>query len=108
MPLLGSLILGLFSGFAGFLAQWVTKKVALAAAAVAAFSALTVALYVAAVAAINGLIVAFPSSQGVLLGAYLAVPDNGPGVIAACLAWDAVYAVYRWNVRIVNIAVQAQ
>lgn len=107
MPLLGSLILGLFSGFAGFFAQWLTRKVAIVVAAVSAFGVLSGALFFGTIAAINGLVVAFPSSPALLTGLYLCVPDNAPTVVAACLSFDAVLAVYRWNLAVLRMSASA-
>lgn len=104
MPLLSALILGLFTGLADFFTRWFTKKIAFAAAAVAAFTALTVTLWGVMTAAIAAIAVSLPSDPGVLLGLWLAIPDNGPAVVSAVFAFDAALALYRWNVENLKLA----
>jgi hypothetical protein len=107
MPLLSSLLGWLFVGLAEFLGKWLTKKAATGVAGVAVFATLTTAMLTAAALTINGLIPSLPGGTYISLGLWLAVPDNGPAVVSACLATDAAVAVYRWNVSNLNIVNQA-
>lgn len=105
MPILGNLLIWLFSGIAEFFGKYLAKKTAIGLAAVTVFAGLTAALLATAAVVIQSLIPAMPGGQYVSLALWLVVPDNGPAVVSACLAADASVAVYRWNVanlRLVN------
>jgi hypothetical protein len=98
MPLLAGLLVTLFSGLVGLLTTWLTKKVALVVAAIATFGALTIALVVAMQALVAGLLLAFPEVDPVVLTfLWVAVPDNLPACVAACIGADTAVALYRWN-----------
>lgn len=99
MPLLASLMAGLFSGLASFLVKFFSEKVALGLAAVATFATLTTALVAGAATAINSLLSAFPSGLGVGLevGLYLCAADTLNIALAAVFAADAAVFLYRWN-----------
>lgn len=97
MPLLASLLVTMFGNLAAWFGAWLSKKAALAAAAVATFSVLTVAFYAAMTALLAGLVTAFPG--GVLSSIlWMAVPDSAPLVVAATIGADTAVALYRWNV----------
>lgn len=97
MPLLASLLGGLFGGLADFFARWVTKKVAVGAAALVAFTGITLAMWAAVLSSLGLISVAFPASPAVLVGVWLMVPDNGPLCVSVMLSIDATIALYRWN-----------
>lgn len=99
MPLLAGLLVNLFAGVAGFFAQWLTKKTALAAAAVAVFATLTVTLYTAVGAMLTAVAVAVPADSALLMGMWVAFPDNVQPLIALAIATDTSIALYRWNVE---------
>lgn len=103
MPILGNLMIWLFSGLAEFFGKYLSKKAAAGLAGVGVFSTLTLSLLGLAAATINTLIPAMPGGQFVSLALWLVVPDNGPAVVSACLATDAAVAVYRWNVANLNL-----
>lgn len=107
MPVLGVLLVSLFTGLAEFFAKWVTRKIAAAASAIAVFATLTAALFVTLSAAAATLVWALPGDSALMTGIWLAVPDNGPLCVAAALSCDAVVAVYRMNVANVQFAVYA-
>jgi hypothetical protein len=102
MPLLGGLLVTLFGGLATWLTGFLSLRVAIAAAGIAAFSALTLALFAAASGLASGITAAFPSI--VMTGVWLMVPDNAIPCIAAIISCDTAMAIYRWNVTNVNIA----
>lgn len=107
MPLLGALITSLFVGIAEFFAKWVTRKVAVIAAGIAVFATLTATLYLALAVLVAGIVATLPASNALAIGIWLAVPDNGPAVVAACLAADAAIAIYRMNMLNVMFGVYA-
>lgn len=104
MPLLGGLFMGLFAGFAEFLAKYVTKKMALAGAAVATFATLTAAFYVAVTATLVGISMTFPGGSAVAVGVWLMVPDNAPACISAIISCDTAVGLYRWNMENIRLA----
>lgn len=99
MPLLASLLSGLFGALVEFFARYFTKKVALATAAVAAFGALTLALWAAVTVALAGIAYSFPGGSAVAVGVWLMVPDNGPACISAIISIDTAVGLYRWNME---------
>lgn len=105
MPLLATLMAGLFGGFASFFVRFFTERVALGVAAVATFATLTTALIATASAAINGILGAFPTGLGVGLevGLYLCGADTLNVCLAAIFATDAAVFLYRWNTQNVKL-----
>ncbi|WP_375199116.1 DUF5455 family protein [Cupriavidus metallidurans] len=105
MPLLASLMAGLFTGLASFLVKFFTEKVAFGLAAVATFGTLTTALIAGASVAINGVLGAFPSGLGTGLevGLYLCAADTLNIALAAAFATDAAVFLYRWNAENVRL-----
>lgn len=103
MPLLAGWMTTLFSGLAAFFGQWLSKKLAFAAAAVGVFSGLTAALYAGLSAALTGLAATLPDWPGMQWAWYMATPDNLPGVVSTVIAADAAVALYRWNVENLKI-----
>jgi Family of unknown function (DUF5455) len=107
MPLLAGLLSALFVGIAEFFAKWITRKVAVIAAGIAVYAAITGALFIGLAALVNGFVMAFPAGSAVATGVWLMIPDNGPLMVSACLAADAAVAVYRMNVQNVLFSVYA-
>jgi len=106
MPVLGGLLLGLFSGLAEWFAIYLTKKLALATAAVLTFAALTVALYGVIGGLLAGLSLAFPAGGSpVSVGVWLMIPDDGPLCISTIVGIDTAVALYRWNLENLRLAV---
>lgn len=99
MPLLGGLLVSIFSHLVGFFVQWMSKKIAIGAAAVAVFLSLTLALWAAVGAILNTVVVMLPADSGILMGMWVAIPDNAQAVVAATIACDTAIALYRWNVE---------
>jgi hypothetical protein len=104
MPLLGGLLLSLFTGLASFFGRWFAKKGALAAAAIATFTGLTAALYTGMIALIAGIVAALPSSSAWPMAMWLFLPDNAAAVVSVCLGVDTAVGLYRWNVENLRIA----
>lgn len=106
MPLLGALFVSLASGIATFFVQFLTRKLAIATAAVAALGVVTVAL----LAGFNMLVAPlaanlFATSYGQVLG--LAFPPVAGTCIAAIgVCWSAC-TLYRWQVKAISLAATA-
>lgn len=104
MPILGGLLAGLFAAIAEFFAKYVSKKVAFAAAAITVFAGLTTSLALALSAMVSAVYVSMPDIPGLQLGIWLAMPDNGPTVLASIVSLDTAVALYRWNVHNLHLA----
>ena len=98
MPLLGGLLVSLFSGFVAWLTQWVTRKVAFGLAAVATSSALTLGLYVvmrATLAAVLAYSTGTPQMFAQGMGMVIP-PAAAPCISAYVTIWTAC-TVYVWQ-----------
>src|SRR5260221_6188496 len=98
MPLLALLLSSGFSGIVAFLAQFVTKKIAVGAALGAFMIAGWVALQLALKALWSGISYTMPSMLTGPLGvlAYL-LPDNFDACVAACMG--ALFARFVWDAQ---------
>lgn len=99
MPILAGLLASIFSGIVGFLTRWLSKKLAFGIAAVAVFASLTLVLWAAIGAALSTVVVMIPGDSRVLMGLWVAIPDNAQTILAATVAADTAIALYRWNVE---------
>ncbi len=105
MPFLAIWLGALFVQFAVWLAQWMTKKVAFAVAAIATFSLLTLGLVAAMQALIAGMILVFPESHPMVLTImWVGIPDNATLCLGAVIAADTAVALYKWNVENLRLA----
>lgn len=106
MPLFGSLFMSMLGGLATFFASFLTRKVAVVAAAVTTFGALMVgallAFNVAMVPILGNL---FATSYGQFLG--LAFPPAAGQVMAILGANWAAVALFQWQRQALLISVQA-
>ncbi|AXH77282.1 MAG: minor coat protein [Inoviridae sp.] len=100
LPWLASVLGGLFGGLVNWLAQFVTRKLALLGAALVAITSLTTAFVASMEALILGLGATFP---GVGYAWQLFVPDNFSAVIAVTLSAKTIWWVYQWNIKIVQL-----
>lgn len=106
MPLLGALLVTLAGGLADFLVKFMSGKLAIATAALAAFGIITVALLVA----FNTLVAplaqqAFSSEVGQFLG--LAFPPvAGNCMFTMGAVWSAC-TLYAWQARCLAMFVEA-
>lgn len=94
MPLLAAFFGGLFTRLIDYFALYVTRKVAVYAAAVTAITTLTTALVAFFVAAVAGLASAFPVAVGTAL---VFIPDNIIPCLSSYLSCAAAKWVYDWN-----------
>lgn len=108
MPILGGLLVSLFSGLAAWLAQWVTRKVAVAGAAVATMTALTAALFLsmrATLATLNGFTTGAPQIFMDMLA--MAIPSSAPACIGLYVTMWTACTVYVWQKDLLKLATQA-
>lgn len=106
MPLLGALFATLASGFAAFLVQFLTRKLAIATAAVASLALVTGVLLGGFNLLVAPLVAGlFSTSYGQVLG--LAFPPVAGTCMAAIgLCWSAC-TLYKWQVKAISLAVVA-
>ncbi|MBS0370814.1 MAG: DUF5455 family protein [Proteobacteria bacterium] len=107
MPLLATLLTNLFGALAGWLAQFVGKKLAVALSAVATLGALTATFYGAMSALLNGVAAQIPDMPGAQIGMWVACPANLPACYAAILSCDTTVALYRWSMKNLGYIVQS-
>ncbi len=108
MPLLGGLLTTLFSGLAAWLAQYLTRKVAFAAAAAVTYSALTLGLYVvmrAALASTANVTSGLP--QIFLQAMQMAIPPIAPACISTYVTVWTACTVYTWQRDLLYITLKA-
>jgi hypothetical protein len=106
MPLLGNLLVALVTGLAGFLGQFLARKVAVIAAGVGALGVITIAL----LAVFNNVVAplaqqAFSTEYGQFLG--LCFPPVAGNCMAAMGTVWAACTLYGWQAKALSIAVQA-
>jgi hypothetical protein len=107
MPLLGALLVNLFGAIASFFGLWLTKKAAIVTAALAVFAALTVGLMAALAAAITAALELEALPDAVIFGMSYFMPGNFPGLFSAVIAAEVAIALYRWNVKNLELATYA-
>lgn len=95
MPLLGALLVNLFSGLAGFFGAFVSAKVAATLAAITAIGTAFAALTAIIAAGVAGIAHALPSHPMIATAWWLGIPDNGPACMAFVLLVDGSIAVYH-------------
>lgn len=103
MPILGTLLAGLFASLAEFFIKWVTKKTALGLAAVTMFGGLTVALMAAMTAFINSVLVLGVLPDAVVFGMWYFMPSTFPAAFASVVAAHTAAALYKWNAENVRL-----
>jgi Family of unknown function (DUF5455) len=91
-----------FTSIFEFFAKFLTKKVALSAAAISTFIVALGTLWLVIRASILALLWTWPPSTGTLWGAFylgisIAMPANFEVIIAAYLSGDLAIFLYRWN-----------
>ena len=97
MPMLSVLFVSIYNGLVNFAVTWFSKKLAVGIAAVATFASLTSILWAAVSLALNIVVAVVPSDSGILMGLWVACPDNLIPCLSATLTADAAIFVYRWN-----------
>lgn len=100
---LGQLLITLFVGLATFLAQWLSKKLALGLAAVATFGIITTALFVLLRSTLSTL--SSSSSIGGVAAHFFgaAIPPVAPMCISAYTTVWVGCTLYRWQVKALDV-----
>lgn len=106
MPLLGGLLITLFGSFAAWLSKFVTKKFALAGAAIGTFAALSAILYGVVAAIIAAVNVSFPiATTSAMCSLFYAINTDAAMVMfAVTVAGDTAVALYAWNAENLRLA----
>jgi len=101
MQALAAVVAALFGGLMSFMVAMVGKKLAIGAAAVAVFATLTAALAALLTTAINTALALLSTSMPTwaMWGFWYFLPSVAPSCAAALIAAEAAAAVYRWNVK---------
>lgn len=107
MPILGGLLLSLFTGLAEFFALYMAKRIAVTAAAGVAFVALLAVLATALSALAAGLMAGAPNDSYFSTGLFFAIPSNAVVCMSAWLACDAACGAYKIGITQVRIAAAA-
>lgn len=106
MPLFATFLGSLVTGLATFLAQFLSRKVAIATAAIAALATVTGGLLLAFNLAVAPLVAsAFSTQYGQFLG--LAFPPVAGTCLATYATVWAACVLYRWQVDGIKIGVQS-
>lgn len=101
MPILAAYIGTLFTSIATFFATYITKRLAIIAAAIALFVSVTAAFFVSIKALLSGLSVALP--EAVVIGASWFLPANAVPCVSAVLTALALRWVYHWQIKIIQL-----
>lgn len=97
MPVFAALIVSLFGGVANFVAEYFTRRVAVAAALLVVCATVTAAFVAAVQALIAGITTAAPSELS--LAASWFVPSNMDDCIAAIAAGHTLRWAYDWQIK---------
>lgn len=95
LPALAVFITGLFGQLIGWLAQYVTRRVAVASTAITALVTLAVALTVTLNGIASNLSVAIPSELAQGIGMF--VPDNAVPCLSAVLSARLIRWAWEWQ-----------
>lgn len=108
MPLLGNLLVGLFSGLVAQFAQTFTRKVAFGIAAVVTMSALTLGLYIAMRSALALVAMTTSGAPAMFLTCMqMAIPPIAPACISTYVTMWTACTVYTWQRDLLHLLVKA-
>jgi len=96
MPFLAAFFFNAFSALFGFLATYLTKRLALGAAAVAMVLAVTVAFYATIRSLVQG-VMGLVTNEYLLMGIYACIPSNFETCLTAILLADIAAFLYRYQ-----------
>jgi len=105
IPVLTGVLGSLAAGAITFIAQLLTKRLALVTVAVGIIATVTAGFYAAIQALISGIAVSVPAEITQYAG--IVCPDNAPGCAAAVISAHFLRWAYDWHVKIVTLKVQA-
>lgn len=103
LPWLAGVISGLLTSLIGFLAQFISKRLAIVLIAITTLTALTTAFAAAITALVSGISASTPEYFSI--AASWIVPSNTVACLSACVSGRFIRWVYEWNVRIVMMKV---
>ena len=107
MPVLGALLSTLFTQLVVWLAQYVTRKVAFAAAGMATMTALTAGLYVVMRTALAGTANVTGGLPSIFLQAMqMAIPPVAPACLSTYITVWTACTVYTWQRDLLHIAIK--
>jgi len=101
---LASIIFGALSGSITFLAQYITKKLAITVVIVGVFISATAAMVVGIEAAVNAIFVAAPASLTTIAGLF--IPPNYSTCIGVCVSARLIRWLYDQNMKILEFKAQ--
>lgn len=107
MPLLGGLLVSLFSGIASFFVQYVTKKVAFGLAAAAMFTTLTGGLFLLMRTTVAQIAGGATLTGQLAMFFCAAVPPIAPACIGAITTVWAGCALYKWQTKALDMFTKA-
>lgn len=108
MPLLGGLLVNLFSGVVAYFAQYFARKVAFGIAAVAVMSGLTLGLYVVMRGALATASAGMSGAPAIFMSALqMAVPPIAPACISTYVTVWTACTVYTWQRDLLHLVVKA-
>lgn len=100
IPWLAGILGSMFSALFSFFATYVTKRLALVAAAVVIIVSITGAFFAALQALIAGLVLQVPPEVSAM--AALILPSNMDECVTICISAKMLRWVYDWNIRIIQ------
>lgn len=101
IPWLAGVLGGIFASLFTWLAQFVTRRLAIVVACISIILTLTVAFFAAVHGAITGLASISPPQLGLVLG--FVMPSNFPSCLTVILTTHTLRWAYEWNVKIVQM-----
>lgn len=101
IPWLAGLLGGIVTWLIGFFAQYLTRRLAIVAAAIAVVVTLTAAFFAGVHGVVSGLSSMSPPQFSVVLG--FVMPSNAPACVSAILTTHTLRWAYEWNVKVVQM-----
>lgn len=101
LPWLAGILGGLFASLVAWFASFMTKRLAITAAAVVSILAVTATFYAALEALLSGIVASAPPHFGQAVG--LVWPSNASACLAAILSAYVLRWVYDWQVKIIQL-----
>ena len=100
IPFLAGVLGSLFAGLISFFAKYMTKKLALTAAFIAASLSLFGVFFSVCWTVLQGIIFVTPPEISLALAFF--VPSNAPACLGAILTVNVARWVYDWNTRVIQ------
>jgi len=100
LPWLAGIIVSALSALIAFFAQYMTKRVAIVAAALIIFTSVTAGFMAAAYALLSAISVTMPSDLEP--GLALIVPSNAGACLGAVASAHVLRWVYAWQVKVIQ------